>query len=93
MFDCISHLTFAVSIVYSTYGLKLDFLKTIYPGAPEDRAHTVRFLKKLPELVSTGKIKPNPVKLWPGGLDAINDGLKYMEQGKVSAEKIVYRLK
>ena len=51
-----------------------------------------QFLTKVPALVSAGAIKPNPVKLWPGGLDAINDGLQYMREGKVSAEKIVYRL-
>ena len=50
------------------------------------------FLKKLPTLVQDGAIKPLPVKLWEGGLNAIPDGLQYMREGRVSAEKIVYRL-
>lgn len=50
------------------------------------------FLKKLPALVSAGSIKPNPIKLWDGGLESINDGLQYMREGKLSGQKIVYRL-
>ena len=50
------------------------------------------FLTKLPELVKSGAVKPNPIKLWPGGLDSVNDGLQFMREGKVSAEKIVYRI-
>ena len=50
------------------------------------------FLKKVPALVSSGAIKPNPIKVWDGGLAAINEGLQYMREGKVSGEKIVYRV-
>ena len=50
------------------------------------------FLKKLPQLVLDGAVKPLPVKLWEGGLDEIHAGLQYMCEGKVSAEKIVYRV-
>ena len=52
----------------------------------------VQFLKKLPALVKEAKIKPLPIKLWEGGLAAVPDGLQYMREGKVSAEKIVYRV-
>lgn len=51
-----------------------------------------RFLVKTPELIATGKVKPNPTKLWEGGLNAIPDGLRYMKEGKNSGEKIVYRI-
>lgn len=50
------------------------------------------FLQKLPEIVKRGNIKPNPVKLWDGGLDAVEDGFAYMKAGKVTGEKIVYRV-
>ena len=58
----------------------------------EDRAHMVAFLKKVPQIVKDGAVKPLPIKLWEGGLDAIPDGLQYMREGKVSAQKIVYRV-
>ncbi len=52
----------------------------------------VAFLKKLPQLVLDGAVKPIPIKLWDGGLEAVPSGLQYMREGKVSAEKIVYRV-
>ena len=58
----------------------------------EDRAHMAAFLKKGPQLVKEGSVKPLPIKLWEGGLEAIPDGLQYMREGKVSAEKIVYKV-
>lgn len=63
-----------------------------FPGPIEDRTHMAAFLKKLPQLVLDGAVKPLPVKLWEGGLDEIHAGLQYMREGKVSAEKIVYRV-
>ena len=63
-----------------------------YPVCPEDRAHMAGFLKKVPALVREKKIQPNKTRLWDGGLQAVPDGLQYMREGKVSAEKIVYRL-
>ncbi|KAI0070948.1 NAD(P)-binding protein [Panus rudis PR-1116 ss-1] len=57
-------------------GRPFDFFSTHIPAAPEDRAHMVQFLKKVPGFVKDGKIKPNPVKLRPvNGLGAILDGI------------------
>ena len=52
----------------------------------------VEFLKKVPGLIKDGLIKPPKIKVWEGGLDAIPEGLAYMREGKVSAEKIVYKV-
>ena len=49
----------------------------------------VAFLAKLPQLVKDGLVKPLPIKLWEGGFAAVPDGLQYMREGKVNAEKIV----
>ena len=51
-----------------------------------------QFLKKVPGLVSSGAIKPNPIRLWEGGLEAIPAGFLYMKEGKVTGEKLVYRV-
>ena len=64
----------------------------MFPASPEDKGQLASFLKKVPGLVAEGKIKPNAVKVWDGGLNAINDGLQYMREGKVSTEKIVYQV-
>lgn len=50
------------------------------------------FLTKVPGLVKAGQIKPLPIKFFEGGLAAIPEGFQYMREGKVSAEKIVYRI-
>jgi hypothetical protein len=52
----------------------------------------VNFLKKVPAIVQSGSVKSNPLKLWDGGLDGMKDGLKYMMDGKVSGQKLVYRV-
>ena len=51
------------------------------------------FMKnKLPGLVKDGSVKPINIKLWQGVISAIPEGLQYMRDGKVSAEKLVYLL-
>lgn len=51
-----------------------------------------QFLKKIPELVKSGAVKPNPVKLWPGGLESVKEGFNYLKEGRNSGEKVVYRI-
>ncbi|KAH8917480.1 GroES-like protein [Atractiella rhizophila] len=38
------------------------------------------------------KVKPNRVKVIPGGLEGVDEGLTLLEKGKVSGEKLVYRI-
>ncbi|EIN07943.1 GroES-like protein [Punctularia strigosozonata HHB-11173 SS5] len=62
------------------------------PAVPEDRLQVAEWMPKITELLKQGKVKPNPIKLLPGGLDAFGDGFEYMKSGKLSAEKIVFRV-
>ncbi|CAE6366180.1 unnamed protein product [Rhizoctonia solani] len=80
------------TLLYTALGRPFEWPKIQFPASPEDHAHMASWMPKLEELVNKGHIKPNPVKLWPGGLAAINDGFQYMREGKVSAEKIVYNV-
>lgn len=44
-------------------------------------------------MVNDGKLKPAPIKEFEGGLDRVyNDGYKYLTEGKVSAERVVFAL-
>ncbi|KAH9938112.1 GroES-like protein [Fomitopsis serialis] len=79
------------TLIYTALGKELK-LGNGYPPIPEDRAHMAQFLKKVPGLVSSGAIKPNPIRLWEGGLEAIPAGFLYMKEGKVTGEKLVYRV-
>ncbi|ROV99438.1 hypothetical protein VMCG_06378 [Cytospora schulzeri] len=58
---------------------------------PEDKAVWEKYLSMLPELLSSGKIKPNRVREM-GGLEDIITGFKEQQEGKVSAEKLVYKI-
>jgi len=45
------------------------------------------------KILATDKISPNPVHLQPGGLASVKEGLQHMKEGKVSAQKITYRIR
>ena len=80
------------TLIYTSLGKPLLYRGTPFPASTEDRGHMAQFLKKVPELVKSGQIKPNPTKLVDGGIEGINAGLKLMMDGKHSGEKIVYRV-
>ncbi|KAI1784160.1 GroES-like protein [Ganoderma leucocontextum] len=48
-------------------------------------------LDNLPELLESGKIKPNRVEVIPGGLDGIVGGLERLQNDQVHAVKLVVR--
>ncbi|EKM59886.1 uncharacterized protein PHACADRAFT_88172 [Phanerochaete carnosa HHB-10118-sp] len=82
-----------LTVIYSSLGREFVYGHMMaFPASEEDRAHMVNFLKKTPELVKSGQVKPNPTKLFDGGLEGTEAGLKYMAEGKHSGEKIVYHL-
>ena len=39
--------------------------------------------KLMTEIFATGKFKPSPRKVFPNGLASVQDGFKYMKEGKV----------
>ncbi|KAG8699923.1 hypothetical protein FRC08_005031 [Ceratobasidium sp. 394] len=81
------------TLIYTALGRSFGYGPTSqFPASAADRDHMVSWIPKITELVNSGTVKPNPVKLWPGGLEAVNEGLQYMREGKVSAVKIVYNV-
>ncbi|EJC99994.1 dehydrogenase [Fomitiporia mediterranea MF3/22] len=48
--------------------------------------------KILTEALANGSLKPGPIKVMPNGLASVNDGLAYLRDGKVSGEKVIYRI-
>ena len=63
------------------------------PAQPEDRKQVRDWLAgPWVQMVKDGLIKPNPVKVLPGGLEGIPAGFEYMKAGKNSAEKLVFKL-
>ncbi|EED81534.1 predicted protein [Postia placenta Mad-698-R] len=82
---------FQHTLIYTALGREFA-LATLFPVSAADYAHMTAFLRTVPALVQTGALRPNPVRLWPGGLAAVPDGLQFMREGRVSGEKIVYRV-
>ena len=64
-----------------------------YEADPDDRLQLIEYLRTtLPDHLRRGLLRPMKVHLWDGGLEKITDGFQYMIQGRVSAEKLVFRL-
>lgn len=61
------------------------------PARPEDKEFWEKYIRLLPDLLSSGKIKPNIAKEL-GGLESIPEGFKLQMEGKVRAEKLVYKI-
>ncbi|KAI9034528.1 chaperonin 10-like protein [Hyaloraphidium curvatum] len=51
-----------------------------------------RWFRQLGKWLEEGKFKPNVVRVVPGGLAGVKEGLKLLEEGKISGEKCVYRI-
>ncbi len=57
----------------------------------EDKALWEKYLTLLPAYLEQGKIKANPLREF-GGIEDILKGFKEQEEGKVKAEKLVYKV-
>lgn len=89
--DCLQNFHLAASL-YTVTGLEFTIFGTRVPPILEDRTQMAAFQPNLTSLVASGAIKPNPIKLWPGGLDSIWEGLQYLKEGKNSGEKLVCKI-
>ncbi|KAJ6629375.1 dehydrogenase [Mycena sp. CBHHK59/15] len=62
------------------------------PNAPSRLALAPVYAKLVTELLGAGKLVPTPIMVMPNGLASVNDGFAYMMEGKVSGQKIIYRI-
>ncbi|KAH9849338.1 oxidoreductase [Lenzites betulinus] len=82
-----------LTLVYTGLGRAFDMPGMHFSVSPEDTAQMAAFVATIPALVQAGQLRPNPVRLVEErGLAAIPRGLKDLEEGKVSGEKIVVLL-
>lgn len=80
-----------VPLLYKISGKGFPFAGKMVPASPEQKAWSEEWVLKLGKLLAEGKLKGNPVKVM-GGLEAVADGFKYMQDGKVHAKKLVYEV-
>jgi len=81
------------TIVYTVFERPLQYgaFDNCGDAMPQDKAVWEKYLTMLPDLLSSGKIKPNRIREM-GGIDDIVKGFKEQKEGKVSAEKLVYKI-
>jgi len=61
------------------------------PALPEEREWFKQLIAKTPEFISVLGIKPAPYEV-KGGLEDIPAGFDLMKDGKVSAQRLVYKV-
>lgn len=83
----------AVSAGYAVFGKPWALKGNTFPGLPEDRVHSARFWSLAGDLAAAGKLKPHPIKVMPGGLAGVAEGMKMQKEWKLSAEKLVYLIR
>ncbi|KAK7942516.1 zinc-binding dehydrogenase [Apiospora aurea] len=81
------------TIAYSVFGrpLKYGDFDNYGGETPADKAFWEKYLALLPGYLESGRVQPNKVKEF-GGLEDIPKGFEIHAEGKVSAEKLVYKI-
>jgi hypothetical protein len=77
---------------YSMSGEAYIFEGEHMEAKPEDLAFGREFYSLAEELWARGKWTPHPQRVEKGGLLDVKDVLRQMREGKVSGEKLVYRV-
>jgi len=62
------------------------------PGKPEDFEFAAMWMEIVEELLAGGKLKAHSPNVQPHGLNGVLEGLNLLRGGKVSGEKLVYRI-
>lgn len=63
-----------------------------WPAKPEDFEYCKHFYDLTQKLVNAGQLAVHPPKIGGDGLVGVFDGLEQLKQGKVSGQKLVYRV-
>lgn len=61
-------------------------------ASPEDRAFGTRAFAAVQTLLDRGEVATHPVKVMPGGLDGVADGLAMIRSKPPSGYKLVYQI-
>lgn len=80
------------TLMYTMFGAAFTKYGKEFPASTEDYEFAKMWMALTEKLVAEGKVKPHPKKVGDGGLEGILTGLKDLKEGKVSAEKLVYRI-
>lgn len=87
---------FVTTMLYGAYGIPYsmgprDGKQIHVPADPALRKWFEQLMDKTPGYIEDGLFKPPPFKV-RNGIDGINTGLKEMQDGKISGERLVYKI-
>jgi len=77
--------------VFKMTGKTFTFGGREFPATKQDKEFYEKMCGVLSDLYLAGKIKPNPIRVM-GGWDKLAEGFKFMEEGKVHGEKLIYEV-
>lgn len=80
-------------IKLTVFARELMLAGKVWPANHEAKAQMVEWLPYATKVVASGQLKSNPLRKCPGTLEGISQGLQYLQDGKNSAQKLVYRVK
>lgn len=82
------------TLAYSAVGEPMKFGANGHeiPGKPEDFEFAVMWMNLAEDLWKGGKLKAHTPKVGPHGLNGVMEGLDLLRKGRVSGEKLVYRI-
>lgn len=78
--------------MYTMFGEYYFKYEQHFPVLEEDYEFAKTWMTLVEKLVADGKIKPHPKRLESGGINGILNGMKDLEEEKVSGQKLVYKI-
>lgn len=79
-------------MAYSVTGEACDKFGRYHPANIEDYEYAKSFCTLSEALLGRGRLVPHPATVEQGGLRGVFDGMQQFRDGKVSGEKLVYRV-
>jgi hypothetical protein len=78
--------------MYTMFGEGFTIAGNENPALPDDFEFAKKFMALTEKLLADGKLKTHSEKVGKEGLEGALRGLDYMKAGKISGEKLVYRI-
>ena len=80
------------TLAYTVFGETIMDGSTVVPGRAKDFDFAKTWWSLCENLLRDGKIVPHRARVERGGLGGVLDGLRLLREGKVSGEKLVYKV-